>query len=63
MDICKIIGRAIGKVVKQKMQEDMDYPVKILEVLYPHGIRPDQYRTLYLTTKEISKLVEGCKDE
>jgi hypothetical protein len=63
MDICKVIGQEIGKVVKKKIQEDTEYPVKILEVLYPNGIRPDQYRALYLTTKEISKLVESCKDE
>lgn len=61
MDICKVIGQAIGNVVKEKMKEDLEYPVKILEVLYPNGIRPEQYRALYITTQEISKLVESCK--
>lgn len=62
MDICKVIGQAIGNVVKEKMKEDLEYPVKILEVLYPNGISTEQYRALYLTTQEISKLVESCKE-
>jgi len=62
MDICKVIGQAIGNVVKEKMKEDLEYPVKILEVLYPNGISPEQYRALYLTTQEICKLVESCKE-
>ena len=62
MDIFKAIGRAISTAVKKRMHDDLEYPVKILEVMYPDGIQPEQYRALYITTQEISKLVESCKE-
>ena len=53
------IGSQIGKLVQEKNEADGDsfgQACKILEVLYPNGISPAQYRDALAITRVIDKL-------
>jgi tRNA nucleotidyltransferase/poly(A) polymerase len=53
------IGTEIGKLVQEKNEaygDSFGQSCKILEVLYPEGIKPDQYRDALAITRVIDKL-------
>lgn len=53
------IGRNLGKLVADKQQAYGDSFGKsrhVLEVLFPDGVKPDQYRDLLCITRIIDKL-------
>lgn len=53
------IGTQIGKLVQEKNEaygDSFGQACRILEVLYPSGIKPDQYRDALAITRVIDKL-------
>ena len=53
------IGNEIGKLVQEKNEaygDSFGQACKILEVLYPNGIQPAQYRDALAITRVIDKL-------
>ena len=53
------IGKEIGKLVQEKNQaygDSFGRACEILEVLYPEGIKPEQYRDALAITRLIDKL-------
>jgi|ETNmetMinimDraft_2_1059921.scaffolds.fasta_scaffold25134_2 hypothetical protein len=53
------IGADIGKLVQEKNEaygDSFGQACKILEVLYPNGVTPDQYRDALAVTRVIDKL-------
>mgnify|MGYP003627629481 CR=1 FL=1 len=55
----KKIGLSIGSLVQEKNEaygDSFGQACKILEVLYPDGIRPEQYRDALAITRLIDKL-------
>jgi hypothetical protein len=53
------IALDIGKLVSEKNEaygDSFSQSCKILEVLYPHGVKPEQYRDLLTITRVIDKL-------
>ena len=53
------IGNQIGKLVQEKNEaygDSFGQACKILEVLYPSGIEPSQYRDALAITRVIDKL-------
>jgi hypothetical protein len=53
------IGKEIGKLVQEKNQaygDSFGRACEILEVLYPKGIQPEQYRDALAITRLIDKL-------
>jgi hypothetical protein len=53
------IGSEIGKLVAEKniaYGDSFSQSCKILEVLYPNGVKPEQYRDLLTITRVIDKL-------
>ena len=53
------IGNEIGKLVQEKNEaygDSFGQACKILEVLYPNGIQPAQYRDVLAITRVIDKL-------
>ncbi len=53
------IGTDIGRLVQEKNEaygDSFGQASKILEVLYPSGIKPDQYRDALAITRVIDKL-------
>lgn len=59
MSIFEKIGYSIGKLVTEKnvaYGDSFTKSCKILEILYPDGIKPDQYRDLLTITRIIDKL-------
>ena len=53
------IGNEIGKLVQEKNEaygDSFGQACKILEVLYPDGIQPSQYRDALAITRVIDKL-------
>lgn len=55
----EMIGLEIGKLVAQKNEaygDSFSQSCKILEVLYPNGVKPEQYRDLLTITRVIDKL-------
>jgi hypothetical protein len=53
------IGTEIGKLVQEKNEaygDSFGQSCKILEVLYPEGIKPGQYRDALAITRVIDKL-------
>lgn len=53
------IGTQIGKLVQEKNEaygDSFGQACKILEVLYPQGIEPSQYRDALAITRVIDKL-------
>lgn len=53
------IGKEIGELVEEKNQaygSAFDKAGKILEVLYPDGIKPDQYSDMLATVRILDKL-------
>lgn len=53
------IGLDIGKLVAEKNSaygDSFSQSCKILEVLYPDGVKPEQYRDLLTITRVIDKL-------
>ena len=53
------IGTEIGRLVQKKNEaygDSFGQASKILEVLYPSGINPDQYRDALAITRVIDKL-------
>jgi hypothetical protein len=55
----KELGRRIGEIVQKKnvaYGDSVGRSAYILEVFYPGGIRPDQYRDVMLLTRIIDKL-------
>ena len=55
----EIIGNEIGKLVQEKNEaygDSFGQACKILEVLYPNGIQPPQYRDALAITRVIDKL-------
>ncbi len=54
------IGRNIGKLCAEKNAaygDSFGQACRILEVLYPEGVQPDQYRDALAITRVIDKLV------
>lgn len=59
MTIFEQIALDIGKLVSEKNAASGDsfsQACKILEVLYPNGVKPEQYRDLLTITRVIDKL-------
>lgn len=59
MSIFEKIGLEIGKLVSEKniaYGDSFSQSYKILEVLYPHGIEPYQYKDALTITRIIDKL-------
>jgi hypothetical protein len=55
----KKIGLDIGELVQEKNEaygDSFGQACKILEVLYPEGIKPEQYRDALAITRVIDKL-------
>jgi hypothetical protein len=55
----EVIGTEIGKLVQEKNKaygDSFGQACRILEVLYPEGIKPDQYRDALAVTRVIDKL-------
>ena len=55
----ELIGNEIGKLVQEKNEaygDSFGQACKILEVLYPDGIKPTQYRDALAITRVIDKL-------
>tara|TARA_R100000234_G_C4920342_1_gene143868 strand:+ start:27 stop:314 length:288 start_codon:yes stop_codon:yes gene_type:complete len=55
----KKIGLEVGKLVQEKNQaygDSFGRACEILEVLYPEGIKPEQYRDALAITRLIDKL-------
>jgi len=55
----KKIGLDVGKLVQEKNEaygDSFGQACKILEVLYPEGIKPEQYRDALAITRVIDKL-------
>jgi len=53
------IGKEIGKLVQEKNKaygDSFGRACEILEVLYPEGIKPEQYRDALAITRLIDKL-------
>ena len=53
------IGEDIGKLVQEKNEaygDSFGQACRILEVLYPNGIQPNQYRDALAITRVIDKL-------
>lgn len=53
------IGEEIGRLVQEKNEaygDSFGQACRILEVLYPNGIQPDQYRDALAITRVIDKL-------
>jgi len=53
------IGEEIGRLVQEKNEaygDSFGQACRILEVLYPDGIQPDQYRDALAITRVIDKL-------
>ena len=53
------LGREIGELVDRKQYEygdSISKSEKILEVLYPDGVKPCQYSDLLLVTRTVDKL-------
>jgi len=53
------IGTEIGRLVQEKNEaygDSFGQACKILEVLYPEGIKPEQYRDALAVTRVIDKL-------
>jgi hypothetical protein len=53
------IGTEIGKLVQEKNEaygDSFGQSCRILEVLYPEGIKPNQYRDALAITRVIDKL-------
>ena len=53
------IGRDVGQLVAEKNQaygDSFGQACRILEVLYPDGIQPDQYKDALAITRVIDKL-------
>ncbi len=59
MSIYEVIGAKIGKLVQEKNAaygNSFGESFKILQVLYPHGVQPEQYRDMLATIRIIDKL-------
>lgn len=59
MNIYEEIGRTIGKLVDEKNKaygDSFKHAGEILKVLYPAGVRPDQYQDMLYTVRVIDKL-------
>ena len=55
----EVIGNEIGKLVQEKNEaygDSFGQACRILEVLYPNGIEPSQYRDALAITRVIDKL-------
>tara|TARA_B100000131_G_scaffold94508_1_gene91442 strand:- start:211 stop:495 length:285 start_codon:yes stop_codon:yes gene_type:complete len=55
----KEIGTQIGSLVQEKNEaygDSFGQACKILEVLYPNGVQPEQYRDALAITRVIDKL-------
>lgn len=55
----EVIATEIGKLVQEKNEaygDSFGQACRILEVLYPDGIKPDQYRDALAITRVIDKL-------
>jgi len=55
----EVIGNEIGKLVQEKNEaygDSFGQACRILEVLYPNGIDPSQYRDALAITRVIDKL-------
>ena len=53
------VGVEIGRLVDEKNRaygDSFNQSGKILEILYPEGVKPDQYQDMLATTRVIDKL-------
>jgi hypothetical protein len=60
------IGRQIGELVEEKQKaygDSFNQSQKILEVLFPDGVKPEQYRDLLTITRMIDKLFRIANDK
>jgi hypothetical protein len=60
------IGYNIGKLVTEKnvaYGDSFSQSCKILEILYPNGIQPENYRDLLTVTRIIDKLFRIATDK
>ncbi len=60
------IGRTIGALVDKKNKaygDSFKHAGKVLEVLYPSGVRPDQYQDMLYTVRVIDKLFRLATDK
>ena len=60
------IGGAIGRLVDKKQRaygRSFDHCDRILAILYPHGIRPEQYADLLAIVRVIDKLFRVATDK
>lgn len=60
------IGRTIGALVDEKNKaygDSFKHAGKILEVLYPNGVRPDQYQDMLYTVRVVDKLFRLATDK
>lgn len=59
------IGAEIGRLVDRKQKaygRSFDHSGKIMSILYPHGIKPDQYDDLLGMVRIIDKLFRIATD-
>jgi hypothetical protein len=62
-NIYEKIGSEIGKLVQEKNEaygDSFAQSDKILKVLFPNGVKPEQYRDLLAITRVIDKLFRLC---
>ena len=60
------IGRQIGVLVEEKQKaygDSFNQSQRILEVLFPDGVKPEQYRDLLTITRMVDKLFRIANDK
>jgi hypothetical protein len=60
------IGQEIGRLVETKNAaygDSFSKSCKILEILFPDGVKPDQYRDLLTMTRVIDKMFRIATDK
>lgn len=60
------IGQEIGKLLEEKNAaygNSFERAEEILQVLYPHGVKPAQYRDLLAVTRVLDKLFRIATDK